>query len=101
MSVNHLLRKMGKKSNGLKLVLVEWVDSDAPDTGWRFLEQDKIGGTLEQLKCQSVGYLVFDGKDCKRIMPHISGASDTLQGRGDLLIPAKAIISMKELAVKK
>lgn len=85
----------------LKLVLFEWLDSQGPDSGWRFLANENHGKHLDEMKCQSVGFLLFDGKDCKRIMPHISGALEALQRRGDLLIPTKAILSIKELAVKK
>ena len=84
-----------------KLVLVEWLDSQGPEGSWHSISDENNKNYIEEMKCNSVGFLLYDGKDCKRIMPHISGALAGLQGRGDLLIPTKAILSIKELAVKR
>jgi hypothetical protein len=81
----------------MKLVLIEWVDSHGPVEGWRLLDDDKP----ELMICESVGWLVHDGKDCKTIVPHLAGHKNkhiALQGRGDMTIPSRAIVKMTRLA---
>ncbi len=76
----------------MKLVLIEWVDSHS-SRGWQTFEELELMD--EPLKCRSVGWLFYDGKDCKVIVPHIAGeknANIAHQGNGDLSIPTKAII---------
>jgi hypothetical protein len=80
-----------------KLVQIEWVDSQGPDGSWRFLHEEDLKKTLSDLLCRSVGWLVYDGKDCKRIVPHLAGNGDDLQGRGDLAIPSRSIVKITEL----
>jgi hypothetical protein len=80
----------------MKLVYVEWLDSQGPTGSWRYLNDDKLGNQLSDLLCRSVGWLIHDGKDCKRIIPHLSG-----DVRGDLVIPSKVIVTMKELKLKR
>lgn len=84
-----------------KLVYIEWLDSQGPPGGWRFLAEDKIESKKADLVCQSVGWLIYNGKDCKRIMPHLSGEGKDIQGRGDLVIPSKAILKISELKFKR
>ncbi len=78
-----------------KLVLIEWVDSHS-GKGWQSL--DELEGKAEPLFCRSVGWLVKETRDCKVIVPHISGEKNggiVLQGCGDLAIPKKAILKVK------
>ena len=84
-----------------KLVYIEWLDSQGPPGGWRYVNEDKTGNKMSDLICHSVGWLIHSGKDCKRIMPHLSGEGDNLQGRGDLVIPSKAILKISELKFKR
>jgi hypothetical protein len=82
---------------GLKLVLIEWVDSHA-GRGWQTME--RIAAASEPLYCRSVGWLLSETKDCKVIVPHIGGEKNgdvIMQGCGDLTIPAKAIVKMTVL----
>ena len=81
----------------MKLVLIEWVDSHGLVDGWNVVEQDT---EPELLVCESVGWLLYDGKECKTIMPHRAGHKSkdiALQGRGVLNIPQRAILKFTEL----
>lgn len=49
---------------------------------------------------RSVGWLVYDGKDCKLVVPHLSEAghvSAKQQGCGDITIPASSIVRIVDL----
>ncbi|MBX3317979.1 MAG: hypothetical protein KF902_14075 [Phycisphaeraceae bacterium] len=50
------------------------------------------------LTCRSVGWLAYDGKDCKLLIPHISEGED--QGGGDMTIPTRAVRSMVDLVTR-
>jgi hypothetical protein len=79
----------------VKLVLVEWRDSYGCSSDWQPLE----GVTPQPLICRSVGWLAYDGDECKLVVPHISGdhPNTRKQGCGDMTIPTSAIISMSEI----
>jgi len=90
------------KHNGKpKLVLIEWLDSQGPIGTWRYLNESSLEIGKEDLLCKSVGWLIYNGKDCKRIIPHLSGEGTEQQGRGDLAIPSKAILKITELQPAK
>jgi len=82
-------------SDRMRLVLIEWQDSLGCSSAW----QEMVSVKPKPLLCQSVGWLAYDGKDCKVVVPHISEdhASAPRQGCGDMTIPTKAIIRMKTL----
>jgi hypothetical protein len=76
------------------LVLVEWQDSFGCSADWQPVENVRA----KPLVCRSVGWLAYDGKDCKVIVPHLSVAPEASQhGCGEMTIPTKAIISIKTL----
>lgn len=82
----------------LRLVCVEWEDSCGPIARWQYLDESEP----EYILCRSVGWLVYDGKDCKRIVPHIGRhktdeARD--QGCGDMTIPTSAILKMVDVGI--
>jgi hypothetical protein len=82
-----------------ELVLIEWVDSHS-GRGWQAL--DELEGIAKPLYCRSVGWLIKETKQCKVIVPHISGEKNIeiiLQGCGDLTIPTKAIVKVKRLKI--
>jgi hypothetical protein len=58
--------------------------------------------TPDLLVCHSVGWLLHDTEQVKVIVPHLIEADPTTsiaaQGRGDLVIPCAAILSMRELS---
>lgn len=77
------------------LVLAEWVDSHG-DGKWHQLDdlEDRA------LVCQSVGWLVLDGKHVKVLAPHrITEEEDGVvgQGCGMLTIPAVAVLRMMRI----
>jgi hypothetical protein len=76
-------------------VLVEWEDSFGCSSTWASVE--RIAPSA--LVCRSVGWLVYDGKDCKVIVPHLTMANDVVQrqGCGDMTIPARAILRITKL----
>ena len=81
----------------MKLVLVEWLDAHS-GRGWQDVAQ--IERAAEPLYCRSVGWLVFESKDCKVLVPHVAGERNgevMLQGCGDMTIPTSAIVKMKVL----
>jgi hypothetical protein len=80
-----------------KLVQVEWEDSYGCSPDWVAVSDD-LAPTV--MLCRSVGWLVYDGADCKTIIPHLNQANHpnaALQGCGDMTIPASAIKSICEL----
>jgi len=81
----------------MNIVLIEWVDSHGTIEGWQIID-DK--SKPEALICESVGWLIYGGTDCKKIIPHRAGYQNkniTPQGRGDLTIPTKSILKGKKL----
>lgn len=80
---------------GRKLVLVEWIDSHSGE-GWRPLDQiEEAGGPVY---CRSVGWLVSEEGDTKVLVSSISGERNgnlRLFGRGDIVIPKRAILRTK------
>lgn len=50
------------------LVYVEWEDSLVGTAGWGFTD----GAKPSVMVCRSVGWLVYDGKDSKLVVPHLS-----------------------------
>ena len=80
----------------MKLVLIEWQDSLGCSANWQ-----KLDGVEppKPLLCQSVGWLLYDGDDCKVVVPHVTRdhASAPRQGCGDMTIPTKCITKLKTL----
>ena len=84
--------------SGHRLVLVEWEDSAQPISQWMWLSRcDDVAA----VHCYSVGWLVNDGDDIKAIAPNVgfNGSCDEAQVCGVIQIPARCIVSIKELAV--
>lgn len=74
----------------MKLVLVEWLDSHISPTWTRDSPQSAA------LKCQTVGWLVHDGKDAKTLAASVT-IEDDPQRCCQMTIPAAAITRMKLL----
>jgi len=82
---------------GMKLVLIEWLDSHS-GKGWQPLQEIEQNG--ETVHCRSVGWLLSETGGRKVIVPHISGEKNggTIPyGCGDLSIPERAIVKMRVL----
>ena len=75
----------------MQLVLITWYDAEGCASDWRFLEntEHKI------MICKSVGWLIYDGDDCKTLIPHMT--DNLKQGCGDMTIPTIAIKSIQKL----
>jgi len=88
-----------KTTDDLKLVYVEWEDSCGAQARWQYLSESGSSRVL----CRSVGWLVYDGKDCKRIVPHIAYHADdserSEQGCGDMTIPTSAVLTLKTISL--
>ena len=85
-------------SEKYRLVFVEWEDSFVGMSGWG--ETD--GARPNVVVCQSVGWLIHDGEDCKLIVPHLSAPNHLFakqQGCGDMTIPASAVRRIVDLNV--
>lgn len=83
-----------------KLVMIEWVDSYGCSTSWSEIPDLK---NTKPVTARSVGWLLYNGSDCKVIVPHMSSTSPRLraQGCGDMTIPTQAIVRIQELKVTK
>ena len=78
------------------IVVIRWIDSASPQTGWVRLQDWEGVGSLE---CISVGYLIKDGDGTKTIAPHIAYPDDPAQcqGNGIIIIPDQAVLSVDRL----
>ncbi len=77
-------------------MLIEWLDSYGCSVKW----QDLAECQAKPLHCRSVGWLAYDGDDCKVIVPHISDSIRdpvTAQGCGDMTIPSRAVLKIADL----
>ena len=85
-----------EKTKEMRLVLIEWVDSLGCSSNWE--EVDDLSPKV--LCCRSVGWLAYDGEDCKVIIPHLSDPHDNAkpQGCGDMTIPTCAIRRIVDLS---
>lgn len=78
--------------------MVEWFDSFGCSPSWQPLE---ISAPKPML-VRSVGWLAYDGKDCKVVVPHLADETSpdvTPQGCGDMTIPTRSIRRMTTLRV--
>jgi len=75
-----------------RLVFIEWEDAHAWH-GWNEVEDLDD----EASRCQSVGWLVYDGDNVKVVAPHLSKATKPPQGNGIMTIPSRAVITLVDL----
>lgn len=87
------------KAKRPRLVLIEWMDSAQPVSGWRFLD-DPLA--VEAIRCRSVGWLVGENKQAKMLAPNIGDfeSGGSLQGSGFVRIPVLAITRLTTLVEK-
>ena len=76
-----------------RLVLIEWVDSFGCSADWQELDENF---QPKPIVCKSVGWLLFDGSECKVIVPHVADAIKQ-QGCGDMTIPTNCILRISDL----
>jgi hypothetical protein len=79
------------------IVIIRWIDSASPQTGWVRLQDWEGVGSLE---CISVGYMIKDEGGTKTIAPHIAYPDDPdqCQGNGIIVIPDQAVLSIDQLS---
>lgn len=77
------------------LVLVEWEDSAQPTATWQYLaELDPP----EVVRCQSVGFLIYDGDDVKALAPNVGDlGGEHAQASGVMRIPARCVTRIRRL----
>lgn len=87
----------------MRLVIIEWFDTFGCSSSWENLSELSENGEPKPLICQSVGWLLHDGKESKVIVPHIADASENTaqQGCGDMTIPTCCIKSITDLTQAK
>ena len=72
-----------EKALAKRLVRIEWIDSYGCSANWQKRDVDSVA----PLVCQSVGWLAYDGKDCKVVVPHLTDCRHPYiaeQGCGEL-----------------
>ena len=82
------------------LVYIEWEDSMVGTAGW--CETAAAQPRINVIR--SVGWLIYDGRDCKLVVPHLSEADHATakeQGCGDMTIPASSIRKVVKLKLTK
>lgn len=79
-----------------QIVLVEWEDSRQPRPAWLRLSDLP---TPDIVRCQSVGWLVYDGDDVKMLAPNLGdiGDPENAQASGVIQIPARCVVSVLTL----
>ena len=80
----------------VKLVSIEWVDSRQPSAAWQHLTHFKSTGLCH---CVSVGYLIYDGQDCKVLAPNMADieSEEDMQISGEIHIPKCSITKITQL----
>jgi len=76
----------------MKLVYIRWIDSSGTTGIWNSPEQ--ILNSSSSLHCVSVGWVLGEDKQSITFVAHLS---KTGTAGGDLTIPKRAILSMKEI----
>ena len=81
------------------LVLIEWEDSAQPVAAWQYLDEV---GVPEIVRCQSVGFLVYDGNDVKALAPNVGDlGGEHAQASGLMRIPTRCVTRIRKLRVAR
>ena len=85
-----------------KLVYIEWIDAHGVSPNWEYLNELVEDGPPVCI-VRSVGWLIYDGKTNKVVVPHVIGSEGGLkaQGCGDMTIPGVSIRRLVYLTVPK
>jgi len=88
--------KANRSSQPVDLVLVEWVDSLQPVTGWHMTDDLPV---LEAARCKTVGWLVALNDDAMMIAQNIADPESTqMQAGGLMRIPKCCVTSASVLS---
>lgn len=80
-------------------MLIEWEDSVQPIRAW--LHLDDLGAH-EVMRCQSVGYLIYDGDDVKALAPNVAElGTDDAQASGIIRIPTRCVTKLRLLKIAR
>jgi len=81
-----------------KLVLIEWIDSEFAELGWRDLGELAGSKTGCPPVCQSVGWLISESGGRKTIVSSLDGDNPGAKhGAGGISIINKAVVRVKVL----
>ncbi len=85
-----------------RLVKVQWIDSHTY-VGWRDREFLIKEAQQEELLCESIGYLLYEGEDHIVLAPNLSYENDGKWGSASnvFLIPNVSIKKMEDLKIAK
>ncbi len=88
-----------KRAQPYPLVMVEWEDSARPFGEWRFIEDWQ---RIEPMTCLSIGWLIADKKRAIALASNFADIGlDSEQVSGVIRIPKSAILSQREIPVRK
>ncbi len=78
-----------------KAYMIEWEDSRQPKSAWQWLSDFD---TPEIVRCISIGFLIYNGKDAKVLAPNIGDHdNEEPQVSGVIQIPTRCVTRMVEL----
>lgn len=82
---------MVTRTPNFPLVLIKWVDSAQPISGWHHLSDLK--DYQKVISCYSVGWLIYDDNKIKMLAPNVGDPNDdnNIQGCGVMRIPTVAV----------
>jgi hypothetical protein len=78
------------------MVLIEWLDSRQPSTGWQFVENMEIPMPC---KCLSVGWLLAEGENQTVIAAHRNDMDQDDQVMGVMVIPSCSVLKKTPLTI--
>jgi len=79
-----------------KMVLIEWLDSRQPFSGWQFLKDLEMP---KSCKCISVGWLLEEDADQVVVAAHLNDLGKDDQVMGVMAIPSCSILKKTLLKI--
>jgi hypothetical protein len=76
-------------TNGFKIVLVEWEDSQRPLSPWQWVDEYSLP---DAVRCHSVGFLIAKTKSALALAPNLGDVQhERAQASGIIRIPRSAV----------
>ena len=89
------MRKQQPKTNGYKIVLVEWEDSQRPLSPWQWIDDYSLP---DAVLCRSVGFLIAQTKKALALAPNLGDVEcERAQASGIIRIPRSAVRKITNL----